>query len=105
MFFIGWHKVSGLSMKPPFDDGDYVIGFKFFKKKRLKEGAIVIVDHPQFGRCIKKVLFNRTDSESISLVGTSEASLSSEALGLLPYQNIRSRIFLHISKASIQWIN
>ena len=74
--FLGIYKVRGNSMAPILKNDDYllVLRNKFNWLPRL--GSIVVVDHPDLGKIVKKV--SSVDGDTFSPLG---ANFSSELLG------------------------
>ena len=88
------HRVQGQSMAPAYNDGDYVVSLGFLP---VREGDVVVVQHPLFGRIIKRVA-ELDDHSGIRLQGDNPQSTSSEAMGWLTRQQLLGRVCWHIRK-------
>jgi phage repressor protein C with HTH and peptisase S24 domain len=91
-------KVSGHSMNPTIVDGDYVLAEKF--RKRPLNGAIAIVQHPYFGRLIKRITISK-NADEIYLMGDNKLSTTTEELGPLDEEFIQYQALWRISQTGI----
>ena len=92
-------KVTGNSLSPSFLDGDYVlIGTRKRKLASYKIGDILVADHQLLGLIIKRVRANHPDTQTFELEGTNPASISSQKIGLVPYQAVLGEVLLHIKR-------
>ena len=71
-------RITGLSMSPELNDGDYVLLTQLIKKP--KTGDIVVVDHPLYGHLIKRVVAVNQQGDLL-LQGNQPSSLSSTQMG------------------------
>lgn len=92
-------KVSGKSLTPYFQEGDFVLVIKIpFFLDRLKSGDTVAFTHPIYGTMIKLVEYVDTSSELIFVTGTHPDSLDSSKLGPIPRNALLGKVIWHIRK-------
>ena len=89
-------KVTGKSLYPEYQEGDYVmiITFPFFPFKR---GDTVIFNHPKFGRMIKVI--SRIDSDKIHVIGIHPGSIDSRQFGPICREDITGKVIWHIRRS------
>ena len=91
-------KVTGESLSPSFQDGDYVIiitASRFIDN--LRPGDVIVFDHDDYGRVIKMVDRINPLTGEIYVTGTHEYSLNSIQLGTIASDSIIGRVIWHIS--------
>lgn len=88
-------RVSGLSMAPVLEDGDFVLFRRFSPGESPSPGAIVIVRHRRLGTIIK-LLDQETRQGRFRLRGLSALSTDSHHLGDAARQDIIGRAVLRI---------
>ncbi len=88
---IGIAKVVGSSMLPTFSHGDFVITARpLFRNYRCND--LVAVNHPRFGRIIKRISHCFYDG-TFQLVGDNHsASATTEAMGIISSEQILGRV-------------
>lgn len=87
---IGLYRVTGESMSPGLQPGDYVLTVSR-RKARYRVGDVVVADHPRYGRIIKRVTALAEDG-LLHLCGTHPASTSSLSLGPLSPERVLGRV-------------
>lgn len=87
---IGLYRVNGLSMSPGLAPGDYVVTLKRWKS-RYRIGDIVVAQHPQFGRIIKRIRALQPDG-MLWLEGTHPDSTSTDKMGVLQRALVKGRV-------------
>ena len=94
------HKVTGDSMSPDFQDGDYVVlaTLPFFLK-RLKVGDTIIFENKNYGTLIKRIASFDSESAEAYVEGANPASLDSRRLGTVRRDAIRGKVIAHFPKA------
>jgi len=93
------HKVTGDSMSPDFQQGDFVlIATSDFVRKRLKVGDVIIFEHKLYGTLIKRIASFDPETAEAYVEGTRPDSLSSLRLGTIRRNAIRGKVIAHISK-------
>lgn len=88
-------RVSGLSMVPTLEDGDFVLFRRFRTGERPSPGTIVIVRH-QFLGTIIKLLDQETKPGQFRLRGLSALSTDSNHMGSAARQDIMGQAVLRI---------
>jgi phage repressor protein C with HTH and peptisase S24 domain len=80
-------------MLPNFANQDYVLISKVYLS--LKVGHVVVVEHPEYGTIIKR-LIKLTDTH-ISLAGDNSDSISSRQIGNLARSAIKGKLLCRIA--------
>lgn len=92
-------KVTGDSMSPDFQDGDFVaLATAPFFLKRLKVGDTIIFDHKIYGKLIKRIASFDPKTAEAYVEGTRPDSLDSRRLGTIRREAIRGKVIAHFSK-------
>lgn len=93
------HKVTGDSMSPDFQDGDFVVltTVPLFLK-RLKIGDTIIFEHKLYGTLIKRIASFDPETAEAYVEGTRPDSLDSRRLGTIRRDAIRGKVIAHFSK-------
>ena len=93
------HKVTGDSMSPDFQDGDFVVltTVPFFLK-RLKIGDTIVFEHKFYGTLIKRIASFDPETAEAYVEGTRPDSLDSRRLGAIRRDAIRGKVIAHFSK-------
>ena len=93
------HKVSGDSMSPDFQEGDFVILITApLFLKRLKIGDTIIFGHKLYGTLIKRIASFDPETAEVYVEGTQPDSLDSHRLGTIRPEAIRGKVVAHFSK-------
>ena len=79
-------QVRGASMRPTLAPGDYLI---LTKARAIRAGFVVLVDHPEYGRIVKRV--KSVTGTSMTLEGDGPGSTASEDMGDVPLHLIKGR--------------
>ncbi len=93
-------KVSGDSLSPAYEEGDFVVIAKIplFFNLRPKRGDVVVFDHPIFGTMIKQVEKIDTEKDELFVIGTHQNSVDSRRFGPIPAQSVLGTVIWHIKK-------
>ena len=93
------HKVTGDSMSPDFQEGDFVVltTVPFFLNP-LKVGDIIIFEHNHYGTLIKRIASFDPETAEAYVEGTQSDSLDSLRLGTIRRDAIRGKVIAHFSK-------
>ena len=92
-------KVTGSSLSPFFLPGDYVLVNTYRPGyKNLLAGNVVVFQHTEFGRLIKRVHSNFPGTENLKVSGSHENSISSHKLGFIPYSDLIGKVIFHIKQ-------
>lgn len=91
-------RVTGESMAPNYGEGDYVVTIR--RRRALRAGDVVVVDHPDYGCVVKRVIECWPDG-GVRVAGDNPAaSMSSERLGLVARSRILGRVVWRIPHPS-----
>lgn len=89
-------KVTGESLSPLIQAGDYVLMLKLRGSlRRLKAGDIIVFRHPAYGVLIKRVDSQQAGGEVV-VSGVAEDSLDSRQLGPVPLHWVVGKVIWHI---------
>jgi len=92
-------KVTGSSLSPFFNPGDFVLTWRAPRQfRKLIPGDTVVFDHSVYGRMIKKVTLNNPAERTLAVRGSHPDSLPAQKIGLVPYQNIIGKVFYRIRR-------
>lgn len=90
-------KVTGESLSPSIVEGDYVlVGTNSFFFP-VNVGDIVVFNHPQHGRMIKRIIEINHDDRSLTVSGSHPWSVDSRQFGNIPQESITGKVLFHIS--------
>jgi len=96
---LGFFKVTGNSLSPDYQEGDFVLLLKIpFFLNRLKEGDIVVFQHPYYGVMIKKIERFSLDREKIYVIGTHPDSIDSRKFGPILRIDLVGKVICHIRR-------
>ncbi len=88
-------------MSPRYAHGDYVLTFRGVRP-RYRPNDIVVVDHPDLGIIVKRVLDTRHRSNcqhlELKLTGENPASSSPEHIGWQGSERVLGRVIWHVKK-------
>lgn len=96
-------KVTGDSLSPLFEEGDFVFTIKIpffnvFNCNILRQGDIIIISHPYYGRLIKMIKWLTPDGNQIYVIGTNPNSTDSRTFGLVERKWVQGKVFWQIRK-------
>jgi len=88
-------KVTGDSLSPSYNEGDYVIliTYPLFSFKR---GDTIVFRHPEYGTMIKDI--DSLDSDKIQVIGTHPHSVDSRQFGPINQSEVVGKVILHFKK-------
>ena len=95
--WIGLLKVSGHSMAPRYQDGDFVLVSEIPMVFRgVKPGDVIVLNQPAYGTLLKQV--ERLDPESgeIFVVGSAPESVDSRQFGGIPREALLGKVIGHL---------
>lgn len=87
---VGLFKVYGNSMLPRMSDGDFVLTSRMLMT--IKVGDDLVVDHPVYGRLIKRVS-KVADDGLIRLSGENASSVSSDDMGWVSSSDVLGKVY------------
>ncbi len=88
-------RITGDSMSPDYQDGDFVFLMNIFKG-RIKRGDVIVFVNRLYGPLIKRI--EKITREGIYVVGTAENSLDSRRLGPVNPDAVQGRVIWHIHR-------
>jgi signal peptidase I len=92
-------KVSGLSLSPEFEEGDFVVTVKVpFFLHLLKPGDIVVFQLAPYGRMIKRVQWTNLESKQVYVIGNHPNSIDSRHFGPIGAKNLIGKVIWHIPR-------
>ena len=95
-------KVTGESLSPSLNPGDYIVVVKAsFSLRKLKAGDLVVFHHPVYGRLVKRLETITPDGEELFVVGEHPDSTDSRQFGLVPRRWVIGKVVLHIRRPTI----
>ena len=97
---MGWKifRVSGRSMYPTVDDGDYILA-KNYRTKPVN-GSIAVIQHPKLGTLIKRI--NTTEEARTFIAsGDNNYSAGNSSVGLFDENEIQYQAIWRVSPAGV----
>lgn len=92
-------KVTGRSLYPAYQDGDYVVISALpLLLRGVRTGDAVVFHHPRLGALIKLVERLEDDGRSVYVVGLDADSVDSRRFGAIPREQILGKVIWHIPK-------
>lgn len=94
-------KVSGASLEPDYQDGDFVLISKIpiiFKYARA--GDVIVFHHEVYGTLIKRIERFVPEQNAYYVLGTHQDSIDSRLIGLVSKKDVVGKVIWHISKTS-----
>lgn len=91
-------RITGMSLSPAYQHGDYVLIQKIGQLNQLKIGDVVVFQLPGYGRLIKQVSTIDLEVSDCRVRGTAPDSIGSETFGTVPFTTILGKVILHILK-------
>jgi len=90
-------KVTGESLSPSFQDGDYVlIATVSLFINHIRSGDIIVFVHDDLGTVIKMVDHVNQETGEMYVTGTHEHSVNSSRLGMIERRSIIGKVIWHI---------
>lgn len=92
-------KVSGHSLHPAYEDGDFVLVSKLpILLFGIHPGDVVVFDHPSLGKLIKLVERVEDGGNQVFVVGLDPFSRDSRVFGTVPRAMVLGKVIGHIRK-------
>lgn len=92
-------KVTGESLSPFFNPGDYVVASRWqWLTGPIRQGDVIIFRHPTYGRLIKKVADIISPEGYLLVAGSHPDSLDSRRLGPIPPADVLGKVLFHIKQ-------
>jgi len=89
-------RVSGQSMQPDYNDGDYIVISPWFIQWFTKEGKDIVFMHDKLGHLVKRVMRVDKLNKTVSVYGTGPESTTGEEIGNIPFKNIFGLVIFHL---------
>jgi len=83
-------------MLPNFKEGDFVLSLSLKFWRQYRKDDVVIIDHLEYGRIIKRVM--SCDQQGVRITGDNPVSTSSDKLGLIQPKDILGKVVMHFKK-------
>ena len=92
-------KVTGGSMSPDFQEGDYVVIVTLpFLLHSVKKGDTIVFEHSLYGTLIKRIGSFNPQTGEIYVQGTRPDSLDSHRLGPIRPEAIQGKVIAHFAR-------
>ena len=92
-------KVTGNSLTPIIEEGDFVLVLKIpFSLWKPRPGEVIVFRHPVYGTMIKQVERFAPGSGEINVIGTHPDSTDSRQFGPIRRQDVVGRVVWQIRK-------
>lgn len=94
-------RVTGSSLSPDFQEGDFVVIVKIpflLHLKRIKPGDVMVFNHPDYGVMMKRVQRISAADGEIFVLGTHPSSVDSRQFGPIRQGNLIGKVIWHISR-------
>ena len=96
-------KVTGESLYPLYNEGDFVIISKIpFVLNRLKIGDIIVFKHSLYGTMIKQVKEINKEGDRLCVIGTQGNSVDSRQFGEIDKASILGKVVLHVRNPNLK---
>jgi signal peptidase I len=89
-------RITGLSLSPAYQHGDYVLIQKIRRISRLRTGDVIVFHQPGYGRLIKQVHNIDPEKETCQVTGTTPDSIGSETFGEVRLTAILGKVIFQI---------
>jgi len=90
-------RVTGQSLSPSFQEGDYVLIIKSpLCLRSLKRGDTIVFSHPIYGKLIKRLDSLSPDGDMLFVIGTHPESTDSRHFGPVPRTDLIGKVIWHI---------
>ncbi|MBC8333598.1 MAG: hypothetical protein H8E28_16585 [Anaerolineae bacterium] len=91
-------KITGESLSPKYQTGDYVLLATNIRPRRLRSGDVIVFQYEIYGQMIKRVERISPDSAQIFVTGTHPHSIDSATFGPISPTNLIGKVIWHIRK-------
>jgi len=92
-------KVSGDSLLPAYQEGDFVLVCKIpFLFGAIKPGDVIVFRHQAYGTMIKAVQRVLADGDEIHVTGTHDRSVDSRRFGPINKKDVVGKVIWHIKR-------
>ena len=91
-------KVSGRSLYPEYQHGDFLIVSKFPMLFSIKKDDMIVFQDPIYGRMVKKVSDVDRKNRKYFVLGFDPDSLDSRQLGWITRNQVKGKVLFHIRR-------
>ena len=92
-------RVTGESMAPAFQGGDFVLVSKIpLLLRGPRPGDVIVFQHPDYGTLIKTVAALDPAANKVLVTGLAPTSIDSRKLGTIPTQAINGKVIWHVKR-------
>jgi signal peptidase I len=92
-------KVSGESLSPAYQDGDFVLVSKIpYLFGTVRPGDVVVFRHRLYGTMIKRVVRAAPDKDEVEVIGTDDHSADSRTFGAIGRGDILGKVIWHVGR-------
>jgi len=92
-------KVSGDSLVPVYQDGDFVLVSRIpYLFAAIRPGDVVVFRHERYGTLIKMVESLGVRGDEVNVVGTVPGSVDSTRFGPIPARKVLGKVIWHIRR-------
>ena len=92
-------KITGDSLTPEYNPGDYVITTTLsFILRALKMGDLVVFKHPVYGTMVKRIQSIDNHAGELFVIGTHPQSTDSRSFGPISKSWLTGKVLWHIPK-------
>ncbi len=93
----GIYRVSGNSLHPRFQHGDFVLVSRFpHNVSQFKLGDAIVFRHASYGTMIKLVSKIDYEADEIEVIGTHNGSVDSRSFGPISNINVLGKVVFHL---------
>jgi signal peptidase I len=90
-------KVTGESLSPLFQEGDYVVVLKHPRfLKSLKSGDVIVFHHAYYGTMIKRIETVSPENDEITVAGSHPDSVDSRSFGPILRKDVVGKVLWRI---------
>ena len=94
-------KVSGDSLSPAYQDGDFVLVAKIpVIFNSLQHGDVIAFNHDILGTMIKQIDTISLDGKTITVIGTHPNSVDSTQFGPISHKTLIGKVIWHVQRPS-----
>jgi nickel-type superoxide dismutase maturation protease len=91
-------KVSGLSLWPSYNDGDYVLVAPPFLAGNIRAGDVVVFHRPDNGRTTIKQVDRILADSTLFVLGTHDHSVDSRRFGPISRKSVVGKVVWHFKR-------
>jgi signal peptidase I len=92
-------KVSGGSLSPVYQDGDYVLVSSIpILVAGIRPGNVIVFRHPTLGRLVKLVDHLEQDGQRVFVVGLDPFSRDSRVFGAIPRELVLGKVIGRVAR-------